>query len=63
MYMSEPTGEYVFMEDQQKAYQEVADKLGIGLESHTGRLPGMSATTLLKDTAMGECSSAVMHHM
>lgn len=32
IYMSEPTGEYVFAADQQKAYQEVADKLGIGFK-------------------------------
>lgn len=30
IYMSEPTGEYVFAKDQQKAYQEVANQLGIG---------------------------------
>ncbi|KKA25700.1 Pentachlorophenol monooxygenase [Rasamsonia emersonii CBS 393.64] len=32
IYMSEPTGEYFFAPDQQKAYQEVADKLGIGFK-------------------------------
>ncbi|KAL2005225.1 hypothetical protein VTN00DRAFT_2435 [Thermoascus crustaceus] len=32
IYMSEPTGEYVFAKDAQKAYQEVADKLGIGFK-------------------------------
>lgn len=32
IYMSEPTGEYVFRKDQQQAYQEVADKLGIGFK-------------------------------
>jgi regulation of enolase protein 1 (concanavalin A-like superfamily) len=32
IYMSEPTGEYVFAADQQKAYQDVADQLGIGFK-------------------------------
>ncbi|KAJ9144936.1 Pentachlorophenol monooxygenase [Pleurostoma richardsiae] len=32
IYMSEPTGEYVFRKDYQEAYQEVADKLGIGFK-------------------------------
>ena len=30
VYMGEPSGDYVFMKDQQRAFQEVADKLGIG---------------------------------
>jgi len=32
IYMSEPTGEYAFAKDAQKAYQEVADRLGIGFK-------------------------------
>lgn len=32
IYMSEPTGKYVFDKDPQKAYQEVADKLGVGFK-------------------------------
>lgn len=32
VYMSEPTGDYVFAKDQKKAYQEVADRLGIGFQ-------------------------------
>jgi len=32
IYMSEPTGDYVFRKDQQQAYQEVADRLGIGFK-------------------------------
>ncbi len=30
IYMSEPTGDYVFAKDQRKAFQEVADRLKIG---------------------------------
>ncbi|MFI8666390.1 FAD-dependent monooxygenase [Qipengyuania sp. NPDC077410] len=30
IYMSEPSGEYVFAKDQRQAFQDVADKLGIG---------------------------------
>ena len=30
IYMSEPTGDYVFAKDQRKAFQEVADRLNIG---------------------------------
>ncbi|RAL06910.1 pentachlorophenol monooxygenase [Aspergillus homomorphus CBS 101889] len=32
MYMSDPTGDYVHREDQQQAYQEVADQLGTGFQ-------------------------------
>ncbi|KAL1847763.1 hypothetical protein Plec18170_008424 [Paecilomyces lecythidis] len=32
IYMSEPSGHYVFDKNPQKAYQEVADKLGIGFK-------------------------------
>ncbi|KAK9446553.1 FAD binding domain-containing protein [Limtongia smithiae] len=32
IYMSEPNGDYVFASDQQKAYQEVADKLNVGFK-------------------------------
>lgn len=32
IYMSEPTGEHAFAKDAQKAYQEVADRLGIGFK-------------------------------
>lgn len=30
IYMSEPTGEFVYAKDKRKAFQEVADRLGIG---------------------------------
>ena len=30
--MADPTGEYVYMKDKQKAFQEVADKIGIGFQ-------------------------------
>ncbi len=32
IYMSEPTGEYVYAKDQRKAFQEVADRIGIGFK-------------------------------
>ncbi|GAW16561.1 hypothetical protein ANO14919_059920 [Xylariales sp. No.14919] len=32
IYMCEPTGEYVFQEDKRKAFQQVADQLGIGFQ-------------------------------
>ena len=32
IYMSEPTGEYVYAADQRAAFQEVADKIGIGFK-------------------------------
>lgn len=32
IYMSEPTGEYVYAEDPRKAFQDVADKIGIGFK-------------------------------
>ncbi|KAI0534348.1 pentachlorophenol monooxygenase [Xylaria digitata] len=32
IYMCEPTGEYVYQEDKRKAFQQVADKLGIGFQ-------------------------------
>jgi 2-polyprenyl-6-methoxyphenol hydroxylase-like FAD-dependent oxidoreductase len=32
IYMSEPTGDYVHMQDKKASFQEVADKLGIGIQ-------------------------------
>ncbi|TGJ80756.1 hypothetical protein E0Z10_g8008 [Xylaria hypoxylon] len=32
IYMCEPTGEYVYREDKQKTFQQIADKLGIGFQ-------------------------------
>lgn len=32
IYMSEPSGEYVYMKDQRQAFQEVADRIGIGFK-------------------------------
>ncbi|KAI1629730.1 pentachlorophenol monooxygenase [Exophiala viscosa] len=32
IYMSEPTGEYVYREDKKQSFQEVADKIGIGFK-------------------------------
>lgn len=32
LYMSEPTGEYVHAEDKRASFQEVADKIGIGIK-------------------------------